>query len=126
MDDTSTFTQGGLDGECWLLLLHQLPPKPDYLRVKVRRRLRRIGAVAIKSTVYLLPATDEAREDFQWLRTEIQAEGGSAVICPATFIEGLSDEEIHAMLDDARPVSRPDVVAGNELHLVRLEVLPDV
>ena len=23
----------------WLLLLHQLPPKPDYLRVKIRRRL---------------------------------------------------------------------------------------
>ncbi len=28
----------------WLLLFHQIPPKPDYFRVKVWRRLQRIGA----------------------------------------------------------------------------------
>jgi len=55
-------------GGRWLLLIHQLPPKPDYFRVKVWRRLQRIGAVAIKSSVYALPHTDQAAEDFQWLR----------------------------------------------------------
>ena len=39
----------------WLLLIHQLPPKPDYLRVKMRRRLSRMGAALLKSTVYVLP-----------------------------------------------------------------------
>ena len=29
----------------WLLLVHAIPPKPDYLRVKVSRRLARVGAV---------------------------------------------------------------------------------
>jgi hypothetical protein len=82
----------------WLLLIHQLPPKPDYLRVKVRRRLRSLGAVAVKHTVYLLPNTDEALEDLQWLRQEIESEGGSAVIAEAEFVAGLADEEIHAML----------------------------
>src|SRR6266566_3170768 len=37
-------------GGRWLLLIHQLPPKPDYFRVKVWRRLQRIGAVAIKNS----------------------------------------------------------------------------
>ena len=46
----------------WLLLVHQLPPKPDYLRVKVRRRLRGVGAVPLKNTVYALPNTEEAVE----------------------------------------------------------------
>jgi hypothetical protein len=82
----------------WLLLIHQIPPAPSYLRVKVRRRLRRLGAIALKQTVYLLPNTDEALEDFQWLRQEIEAEGGSAVIAAAGFIEGVSDEEIDALL----------------------------
>ena len=27
----------------WLLLIHQVPAKPDYLRVKVGRRLHRVG-----------------------------------------------------------------------------------
>lgn len=83
----------------WLLFIHQLPPKPDYLRVKVRRRLRGIGAVAVKQTVYLLPNTSEALEDFHWLREEIESEGGTAIIAEAGFIEGLSDEEVQAMLD---------------------------
>jgi hypothetical protein len=86
----------------WLLLIHQLPPKPDYLRVKVRRRLRRLGAVALKHTVYLLPNTEEALEDLQWLRQEIQTDGGTAVIAAVHFVEGIADEEIAAMLSAER------------------------
>ena len=82
----------------WLLLIHQLPPKPDYLRVKVRRRLQKIGAAALKNSVYVLPNTDEALEDFTWLTREIEADGGSAMVCQAAFIEGITDEEIDAML----------------------------
>ena len=92
-------------GRRWLLFIHQLPPKPDYLRVKTRRRLRRIGAVAIKQTVYALPASDEAFEDLQWLRQEIEAEGGSVVIAEAEFVEGISDEELDAMLATERAQS---------------------
>jgi hypothetical protein len=82
----------------WLLLIHQLPPKPDYLRVKMRRRLSRMGAALLKSTVYVLPNGAEALEDFTWLAREIQAAGGSAMVCEARFVEGVSDEEIEAML----------------------------
>jgi hypothetical protein len=89
-------------GRRWLLFIHQLPPKPDYLRVKTRRRLRRLGAVAIKQTVYVLPNTEEAFEDVQWLRQEIEAEGGSVVIAEAEFVEGISDEELDAMLASER------------------------
>ena len=89
----------------WLLLIHQLPPKPDYLRVKVRRRLQRLGAAPLKSTVYVLPATDEALEDFTWLVREIEADGGSAVLCEAEFIDGISDEEMEAMIAAQRDES---------------------
>jgi hypothetical protein len=78
----------------WLLLIHQLPPKPDYLRVKVRRRLQRLGAVLFKSSVYVLPASDEMLEDFQWLLDEIVADGGDATICAASLLSGVSDEDI--------------------------------
>ncbi|MFL5515653.1 MAG: chromate resistance protein ChrB domain-containing protein [Gemmatimonadales bacterium] len=82
----------------WLLLIHQLPPKPDYLRVKMRRRLSRMGAALLKSTVYVLPNGAEALEDFTWLAREIHAAGGSAMVCEARFVEGVGDEEIEAML----------------------------
>lgn len=86
----------------WLLLILQLPPTPSYLRVKVRRRLKKLGAAAVKHTVYLLPNDEEFLEDFQWLRAEIEADGGSAIIAEAAMIEGLGDEEIAALLEAER------------------------
>jgi hypothetical protein len=86
----------------WLLLVHQIPPKPDYFRVKVRRRLQRLGAVALKSTVYVLPWTDDTLEDFQWLRSEIAGEGGEAIVCEARFVEGVTDVELERVFRRAR------------------------
>jgi hypothetical protein len=88
--------------ERWLLLIHQIPPKPDYLRVKIGRRLQRIGAVPVKNSVYVLPRTDQAREDFQWIRTEIVDGGGEAFICGADFVDGLNDDEIRQLFREAR------------------------
>jgi hypothetical protein len=86
----------------WLLLIHQLPAKPAYPRVKVWRRLQGIGAVAVKATVYALPATAEAQEDFEWLLREITQAGGEAVVCEARFVDGLTDQEVRALFDRAR------------------------
>lgn len=86
----------------WLLLVHQLPPKPAYFRVKIWRRLQGLGAVAVKSSVYALPASEQAQEDFQWLLKEINEGGGEAVICEARLIDGLSDAEVRGLFDQAR------------------------
>ncbi len=86
----------------WLLLMHQLPPKPAYLRVKIWRRLQAVGAIALKSSVYALPHGEEALEDFQWIAEEIRNGGGEASLCEASFVEGLSDEEIKALFVAAR------------------------
>lgn len=90
------------NGVRWLLLIHQIPPKPDYLRVKIGRRLQRIGAVPIKNSVYVLPARAQSLEDFQWVRTEIVDGGGDASICEAGFVDGLTDGEIEGLLRGAR------------------------
>jgi len=89
----------------WLLLIHQLPPKPDYFRVKIWRRLQGIGAVAIKNSVYVLPFTAEAMEDFQWLRREITAGGGEATVCRASFVDGMSDKQMEALFRPDRAVA---------------------
>jgi hypothetical protein len=86
----------------WLLLIHQIPPKPDYFRVKIWRRLQRVGAVAIKNSVYVLPKGDQTLEDFQWIVREIVEGGGDASLCEAGFVEGLSDGQIEALFRAAR------------------------
>jgi hypothetical protein len=86
----------------WLLLIHQIPPRPNYLRVKVGRRLQALGAVAVKNSVYVLPRGDQALEDFQWVRREIVAGRGEATIGEARFLEGHSDADVEALFKAAR------------------------
>ena len=85
-----------------MLLIHQIPPTPPYLRVKIGRHLQRIGAVAIKNSVYALPLNDETQEDFQWVLREIIKGGGDGSIIEARFIDGLSDEQVRALFQSAR------------------------
>jgi hypothetical protein len=86
----------------WLLLIHQIPPKPAYFRVKVWRRLQSIGALPLKNSVYIIPANENTLEDFQWILREIIEGGGEASICSASFVEGTSDERVETMFRAAR------------------------
>ena len=86
----------------WLLLIHQLPAKPAYRRVKVWRRLQALGAVAIKNAVYALPSSEQSQEDFEWLVKEIVEAGGDALICEARLVDGLSDGDVRALFEAAR------------------------
>jgi hypothetical protein len=100
----------------WLLLVHQLPPKPAYQRVKIWRRLRAMGAVIVKNSVYVLPAGDQTREDFQWLLKEITAGGGEGMICEARLLDGLSDDEVRGLFSAARDTDY-DVIAKSAREL---------
>src|SRR5262245_24392124 len=86
----------------WLLLIHQLPPKPPYLRVKVWRRLQALGAVPIKNSVYVLPNTDDAREDFEGVLRQIHEGGAEASLCEARLVDGLTDDEVRSLFASAR------------------------
>jgi hypothetical protein len=86
----------------WLLLIHQLPAKPAYARVKLWRRLQALGAVAVKNAVYALPAAAAAQEDFEWVLKEINDVGGEGMILAARLIDGMSDAEVRAMFNAAR------------------------
>jgi hypothetical protein len=94
----------------WLLLIHQLPKDPAYLRVKVGRRLARVGAVALKNSVYVLPRTDGTIEDFQWVRGEILEGGGEATVAEAELVDGMSDEEIEMKFREASDSAYAEIV----------------
>src|SRR5205823_2416878 len=81
----------------WLLLLYSLPARQKTERVAVWRRLKRIGAVQIKTSTYLLPDNPPQYEHFQWLTQQIRDFGGDATLVHAQEIEGLSNEKLIAL-----------------------------
>src|SRR5262245_38841392 len=95
----------------WILLIHQLPPRPTNLRVRIWRKLQRLGAVAIKNSVYVLPFNEKTHEDFQWLKQEIESSGGEATVFRAGAVEGATDAEIRAAFQQARDEEYAQITA---------------
>jgi hypothetical protein len=86
----------------WLVLAHQVPSRPSGARVRVWRRLQQLGALGLRNAVYVLPAASQSREDFEWLRSEIEALGGHATVFEAQTLDAASRDEIVAGFRDAR------------------------
>jgi hypothetical protein len=92
----------------WLLLVHVLPASPSNLRVRTWRRLQQLGAIAVKQSVYVLPDSAAAREDFEWLRTEIVSAGGEAMVFAAGTMDDAADQ---ALVDQFRRARDADYAA---------------
>lgn len=86
----------------WLLLLSFLPAKLAHARVQAWRRLQRVGAVALKNAAYVLPHSEERREDLEWIRNEIVAGGGEAIVLLARATDPAAHEDIVSAFRAAR------------------------
>ena len=78
----------------WLLLHYKLPNKPSALRVYTWRKLKRLGAILLHETVWVLPDLPRTAEQIQWLTAEIQEMGGEAYSWRANAILGESNDTI--------------------------------
>jgi len=86
----------------WLLLLLSLPPRPSSLRVRTWRRLKALGAVALKSGAYLLPFSADRYEQFQWLAQEVQKGRGEATLLKLERVENVKQADVIRLFHEAR------------------------
>jgi hypothetical protein len=86
----------------WLLLLYSLPTGRKTERVAIWRRIKKIGAIQITTSTYLLPDNPPQYEHFQWLAQQIRDFGGDATLVRVQEIEGLSNERLISLFNRAR------------------------
>ena len=91
-----------MESSSWLLLLYALPTKRTTARVNLWRKLKKFGAVQLKTSGYILPNDPVQFERFQWLATQIRDAGGEATLARVAQIEGLPNEQIVQMFNQAR------------------------
>lgn len=104
----------------WLILVHQLPSNPSNLRVRTWRRLQQLGAIAVKQAVYVLPDSPTAREDFEWLKAEIEEAGGEATVFAADSVDAWSDDALVEEFRRARQQAYAELALDVEQVLRRL------
>src|SRR3954471_2115441 len=98
-----------MENSTWLLLLYGLPAKGNSARVTLWRKLKKYGAIQLKASAYVLPDQPQQYERFQWLATEIKESGGEATLIRVAQIEGLADQEIIRMFNEARAAEYKEV-----------------
>jgi hypothetical protein len=87
----------------WIAFSYSLPAKSgSSTRVTLWRQLRRLGAISPAGSLYLLPASSEAVEAFQWMTEEVRQAGGEALTLYVDHCEGLSDAQIIELFNAAR------------------------
>lgn len=86
----------------WLVLLYSLPTKQNTGRVALWRKLRKFGAIQIKTSTSLLPDQPEHYERFQWLAKQVREGGGEATLIRAREIEGMPNDKIIDLFNKAR------------------------
>ena len=86
----------------WLLLMFTLPADKASQRVEVWRKLKKYGAVALRSSGYILPNRPETQERFEWLATSIRKYKGQASVAEVYAIDDLPPEKLKEMFIAAR------------------------
>ena len=86
----------------WLFFLFNLPGTRASERVKVWRRLKKFGAIQLKTSAYVLPDKPTHYERFQWLGKEVVDVGGEATLARVAELEGMPHAAVVALFNDAR------------------------
>ena len=90
------------DDSRFYLFIHQLPPRPLYLRAKVRKLLSQAGALALKDSVYVLPLRPDRLPLLQRIAEVAAAGGGEAYVWQGDFVERPGHEELILAFQRAR------------------------
>src|SRR5689334_22916512 len=88
--------------DAWLFFLFNLPGTRASERVKVWRRLKKFGALQLKTSAYVLPDEPTHYERFQWLSKEIVDAGGEATLARVAHLENLSYAAVVSLFNEAR------------------------
>jgi hypothetical protein len=86
----------------WLFFLFNLPGTRASERVKVWRRLKKFGALQLKTSAYVLPDEPTHYERFQWLGKEVVDMGGEATLARVAELEGMPRAAVVALFNNAR------------------------
>jgi hypothetical protein len=86
----------------WLLLMFSLPARRASERVEVWRKLKRYGALPLRSSGYVLPNGGSNQERFEWLAATIRKYKGAASVVQAQAIDDLPREKLVQLFVEAR------------------------
>lgn len=94
----------------WIIMNYTLPKDPSRIRVSTWRKLKKMGAISIGQSMWILPFTKEHQEYYHELSDEISQNNGTSYILKSTFLNEKSTNEIIEEFNKARDVEYGEVL----------------
>jgi len=80
----------------WIVFVYRLPAQPSRHRVGVWRELRRIGALPIQQSIYILPDGKENLQALARVASIVEGVGGESYLLKAEAIDGPTRSRLEA------------------------------
>lgn len=96
----------------WMLLVYKVPNEPTSGRVYVWRKLKKLGAVLLHDSVWVLPATPRTREQLRWLASEIIELEGEASVWESRLTLSGDEDKLVARFADGVDAQYREILAG--------------
>lgn len=80
----------------WIVFVYRLPAQPSRHRVSVWRELRRIGALSLQQSVYMLAETEEHVAALSRVAAAVEAAGGESYLLRAAALDEVTRTRLEA------------------------------
>ncbi|WP_010249451.1 Chromate resistance protein ChrB [Acetivibrio cellulolyticus] len=86
----------------WIVINYNLPSEPSRLRVAAWRNLKKLGAVNIQQSMWVLPHSDGNYSALQAISQEMESNFGEVLLMQCEFLEPRYEQKVISYFNNAR------------------------
>jgi len=105
----------------WLIINYNLPSEPSRYRVAVWRGLKKLGAINIQQSMWVLPSSESNYSSLQKISQEIESNMGEALLMESEFIEQKQEERIVSIFNTVRDDEYQECIHECEKYIKEIE-----
>ncbi|PKM86688.1 MAG: chromate resistance protein ChrB [Firmicutes bacterium HGW-Firmicutes-12] len=105
----------------WLVINYNLPSEPSRLRVSAWRSLKKLGAVNIQQSMWVLPHNDDNYSALQTISREIVSNSGEVLLMQSIFFEQQHEQRVISYFNNIRDEEYKEFIDKCEDYFKELE-----
>ncbi len=105
----------------WLAINYNLPTEPSRVRVAVWRSLKKLGAVNIQQSMWMLPFNEANCESLMHIADEIEKSQGDAFLMETSFVDKKDEQGVIQLFNKARDEEYAEVIEKCEDFFKEIE-----
>lgn len=105
----------------WLVITYNLPSEPSKLRVRAWRKLKKLGAININQSMWVLPFSEKNYSVLYSLSEELENNNGETFVMQSVFMEEKFEQRVIEYFNKARQIEYEEIIDKCEDYFAEIE-----